>query len=52
MKPKHLLTPIKLSIILQPRGQRKNMCDKKGRALQNEVKKGQVLKNEGIKLIN
>ena len=36
----------------QPQGQRKNVCDKKGRALANEVKKGGALENEGIKVIN
>ena len=36
----------------QPRGQMKGLCDKKGRTLQNEVKKGEALKNEKIIVIN
>ena len=36
----------------QPRGQMKNLCDKKGGVLQNKVKKGGALQNEGIIVIN
>ena len=35
----------------QPRGQWKNARDKKGRAQENEVKKGATPENEGIKVI-
>ena len=40
------------SPLRQPRGQRKNVCDKKGRVLQTEVKKGRALENELFKVIN
>ena len=35
----------------QPQGQKKNVCDKKGGVLENDVKKGGALENEGIKVI-
>ena len=35
----------------QPQSQKKNVCDKKGGVLENDVKKGGALENEGIKLI-
>ena len=35
-----------------PRAQRKNVCDKKGGALENEVKKGGALENEGSEVIS
>ena len=46
--------PVKLFCPLppgQPRGQRKNVCDKTGGALENEVKKGGALENEATKVI-
>ena len=36
----------------QPRGQRKNVCDKIGRGTGKLIKKGQVLENEGLKEID
>ena len=36
----------------QPRGQKEIVCDKKGGALENEMKKGRALENEGIEVMN
>ena len=47
--------PVKLFCPLPPPGAAsgsEEKCDKKGRALENEVKEGGALKNEGIKVIN